>query len=215
MSDLGNKKVMSYNIKRLLKEHNKTRRDLAKATGINYNTMPSWIQGKSYPRIDRIELMANYFHVPKSALVERQSKPDNELTINKVKNIPLVGSIAMGTPITAEQNIEGFIPEYFIGDCPSGNLFALRCKGHSMEPTIPDGAIAIFEATSQVEDGEIAAVLLDHDEEATLKRVQHSPDGQIFLKPDNNSFPTIALNDKNPGRIIGRLYEFKVLAHRK
>lgn len=207
MSDLGNKKVMSYNIKRLLKEHNKTRRDLAKATGINYNTMSSWIQGKSYPRIDRIELMANYFHVPKSALVERQSKPDNELTINKVKNIPLVGSIAMGTPITAEQNIEGFIPEYFIGDCPSGNLFALRCKGHSMEPTIPDGAIAIIREQSSVEDDEIAAVLIDN--EATLKRVRHVGH-DVVLEPDNKEFKPIIVDGNKSVRILGKLIRYTV-----
>lgn len=207
MSDLGNKKVMSYNIKRLLKEHNKTRRDLAKATGINYNTMSSWIQGKSYPRIDRIELMANYFHVPKSALVERQSKPDDELTINKVKNIPLVGSIAMGTPITAEQNIEGFIPEYFIGDCPSGNLFALRCKGHSMEPTIPDGAIAIIREQSSVEDDEIAAVLIDN--EATLKRVRHVGH-DVVLEPDNKEFKPIIVDGNKSVRILGKLIRYTV-----
>lgn len=207
MSDLGNKKVMSYNIKRLLKEHNKTRRDLAKATGINYNTMSSWIQGKSYPRIDRIELMANYFHVPKSALVERQNKPANEIPINKVKNIPLVGSIAMGTPITAEQNIESYIPEYFIGDCPSGNLFALRCKGHSMEPTIPDGAIAIIREQSSVEDDEIAAVLIDN--EATLKRVRHVGH-DVVLEPDNKDFKPIIVDGNKSVRILGKLIRYTV-----
>lgn len=207
MSDLGNKKVMSYNIKKLLKKNHVTRRELAKATGINYNTMSSWIQGKSYPRIDRIELMANYFKVPKSVLVERQNKPANELPIDKIVRIPLIGTIAMGTPITAEQNIEDYIPEYFVGNVPEGNLFALHCQGHSMEPTIPNGATAIIREQCSVEDGEIAAVLIDN--EATLKRVRHVGKN-ILLVPDNKDYKPIILNGDKSVRILGKLIRYTV-----
>ncbi|WP_229408326.1 S24 family peptidase [Limosilactobacillus reuteri] len=56
---------------------------------------------------------------------------------------------------------------------PKGNLFALRCKGKSMEPTIHDGSIVTIREQPTVEDGEIAAALVDGDNEATLKRVKH------------------------------------------
>lgn len=207
MSDLGNKKVMSYNIKRLLNERHITRQQLATATGINYNTLSSWMQGRAYPRIDKIEIMANYFGVPKSTLVERPKKPTNELPINKIAKIPLVGSIAMGTPITAEQNIDGYIPEYFVGDIPEGQLFALKCKGHSMEPTIPDGAIAIIREQCSVEDDEIAAVLIDN--EATLKRVRHVGK-QILLVPDNKDYKPIILDSDKSIRILGKLIKYTV-----
>lgn len=83
--------------------------------------------------------------------------------------------------------VEGYIPELFF-QTPSGTVFALRCKGHSMEPTIPDGSIVIVREQPEVEDGEIAAVQMHNDgadtDEATLKRVKHA-NGEVLLMPDN------------------------------
>ena len=89
---------------------------------------------------------------------------------------------------------------------PDGPLFALRCKG-DMEPTIPDGALAIIHEQPEVEDSEIAAVQVDHDTEATLKRVKHQGD-MILLIPDNKEYDPIILNKDNPGRIIGKAIKY-------
>ena len=70
MSDLGNKKVMAKNIQRLMNETGKSRNDLCEALGVKYTTLTDWIKGNTYPRIDKIELMANYFGVSKSDLIE-------------------------------------------------------------------------------------------------------------------------------------------------
>ena len=70
MSDLGNKKVMARNIQRLMDETGKSRNDLCEALGVKYTTLTDWIKGNTYPRIDKIELMANYFGVSKSDLIE-------------------------------------------------------------------------------------------------------------------------------------------------
>lgn len=121
--------------------------------------------------------------------------------------IPLVGEIACGTPITAEENLDGYIEETFEKPVPSGTLFALRCKGQSMEPTIPDKAIVIIHEQPEVEDGEIAAVQIDHNTEATLKRVKHQGN-MILLMPDNKEYDPIILNKDNPGRIIGKAIKF-------
>lgn len=67
---LGNKKVMGFNIQRHLDKMGITRKDFAKAIGVPYSSLTDWINGKSYPRIDKIELMANYFGIQKSDLVE-------------------------------------------------------------------------------------------------------------------------------------------------
>jgi len=68
--DLGNKALMAANIKRLLDKRGITGKDLADAIGVPPTTLYSWTQAQAYPRIDKIEMMANYFGVSKSDLVE-------------------------------------------------------------------------------------------------------------------------------------------------
>lgn len=70
---LGNKKVMGMNIQRNIDRMGITRKDFAKAIGVPYSSLTDWINGKSYPRIDKIEIMARYFGVQKSDLVEDQT----------------------------------------------------------------------------------------------------------------------------------------------
>ena len=123
-------------------------------------------------------------------------------SLQRVK-IPIIGEIACGDPITAEENIEGYTEETFEKPIPGGTLFALRCKGHSMEPTIHDGSLVTIREQPTVEDGEIAAVLVDGDNEATLKRVKHQGD-LIMLMPDNKEYDPIILDKNNPGRIVGK-----------
>lgn len=70
MSDLGNKAIMAKNIRYYMDLNNKTRNDMCEALGVKYTTFTDWVKGNSYPRIDKIELMANYFGIEKSDLVE-------------------------------------------------------------------------------------------------------------------------------------------------
>ncbi len=70
MSALGNKKIMAKNINYYMSISGKTRNDICNALGIKYTTFTDWIKANSYPRIDKIELMANYFGINKSDLVE-------------------------------------------------------------------------------------------------------------------------------------------------
>ena len=92
--------------------------------------------------------------------------------------VPLVGSIACGSPITAEQNIESYIgvPAAWHAD------FALTCHGSSMAPTICDGDIVCIRCQPEVEQGEIAAVRIG--DEATLKHFHRQGDA-VMLIADN------------------------------
>ena len=92
--------------------------------------------------------------------------------------VPLIGSIACGTPITAEQNIECYIgvPAAWHAD------FALTCHGDSMSPTICNGDIVCIRCQPEVEQGEIAAVRVG--EEATLKHF-HRQGNAVMLLADN------------------------------
>lgn len=70
MSDLGNKETMAKNIQYYMDKYEKTRQDMCDALGVKYTTFTDWVKGNSYPRIDKIELMANYFGISKADLVE-------------------------------------------------------------------------------------------------------------------------------------------------
>ena len=70
MSDLGNKAIMAKNILYYMDKYDKSRSDMCKALDVKYTTFTDWIKGNTYPRIDKIELMANYFGVSKADLVE-------------------------------------------------------------------------------------------------------------------------------------------------
>lgn len=124
------------------------------------------------------------------------------------KYIPLIGEIVCGDPITAEENIEEYITHVFPkGQVPFGELIDLRAKGHSMEPTIPNGSIVTIRLQPEVEDGEIAAVQVNGDTEATLKRVKHI-DGLVMLKPDNDAYDPIIITSNTPATIVGKAIQF-------
>lgn len=83
---IANKEVMSQNIRRLLESKNVKAIDVCRALGIKQNTFSDWMTGKTYPRIDKIEMLANYFGVNKSDLVE-EKRPSVEFTINDEEKI--------------------------------------------------------------------------------------------------------------------------------
>lgn len=74
MSDLGNKAIMASNIQYYMNLHNKDRNQMCQALGVKYTTFTDWVKGNTYPRIDKIELMANYFGINKSDLVEKRDQ---------------------------------------------------------------------------------------------------------------------------------------------
>ena len=85
MSNIGNKDTMSKNLKYYIEKSGKDRRELAEIWGFPYSTITEWINGKKYPRIDRIEIMADYFGILKSDLIEDKQKQSTqgELSIKK------------------------------------------------------------------------------------------------------------------------------------
>ena len=113
-------------------------------------------------------------------LVDLPFPPPGFEPLPEMARVPLVGSIACGTPITAEQNIECYIgvPAAWHAD------FALTCHGSSMAPTICDGDIVCIRRQPEVEQGEIAAVRIG--EEATLKHF-HRQGETVMLLADNTA----------------------------
>lgn len=171
--------------------------DLSKKTKVAEGTISCYINGRYEAKQNRVQVFAEALDVNPAWLMgydvpmeaERSQPapaprpiPKGFEPMPKMKKIPLVGSIACGTPILAEQNIDGHVdaPEDIRCD------FALRCKGDSMIGAgIHDGDAVYIHIQPEVENGEIAAVRIG--EEATLKRVYY--DGTtLTLMPYNNAY---------------------------
>ena len=82
MSNIGNKETMSKNLKYYIERSGKDRKELAETWGFPYSTVTEWINGKKYPRIDRIEIMADYFGILKSDLIEEKTEEHGEMQKN-------------------------------------------------------------------------------------------------------------------------------------
>lgn len=102
MSDLGNKEIMAKNIKRLLALSGKTQKQMCKDLGFKESTFSDWVNAKTYPRIDKIELMATYFEVTKGDLVE-SSTPETKKVPKELKKLLEDEEIALnGRMMSAE-----------------------------------------------------------------------------------------------------------------
>ena len=175
------------NIKRLRTSENLSQAELGKIAGVTDKAVSTWEAGLKTPRMGAIERMASHFGVPKSAILDdapiysAPTIPAGFEPLPEMTTIPLVGSIACGTPITAEENIEARIgiPAAWNAD------FALTCKGDSMAPKICDGDVVCIRKQQEVENGEIAAVRIG--EEATLKRFYRQGD-TVLLQAENPTF---------------------------
>ena len=184
-----------------------TQRQLADKVNVSNTSISNWEKNLSRPDPDTIQhlcwalnVQPNYFFSVDSA----SALPSNILPMPEMRKIPLVGTIACGEPILAAENIEDYvnIPKDMAGD------FALTCKGDSMiNARIFDGDIVYIRQQDTVENGEIAAVLIDG--EATLKRVRLFDD-HISLEPENPMYkPFVYWNeDMNTVRILGKAVAF-------
>lgn len=192
-------------IKRL--ENNLTLEELGKKADVSRATMQRYESGKitNIPS-DRIERISEALGVSPAFIMGWEDENNEPILENipgiitpvKMKKIPILGTIACGNPIFADQNYDG----YFMIDSnlPEAD-FVLKAKGDSMiEANIFEGDFVFFRKQRDVDNGTIAAVLID--EEATLKRVNKSND-VIILQPCNKNYgPLIYSKDDDKNIVI-------------
>lgn len=169
--------TMGQKIKYLREKHNLTLEQVGDAVGVGKSTVRKWENGIiANMRRDKIAGLAKALHTTPAYLMGwEEPTPDLPpdavpIDFSHLKRIPILGRIAAGSPIYAEQNIEG----YTYTDLNGGaEYFGLRVRGDSMDAArIYDGDVVIIRRQDTVDDGEIAAVLID-GEDATLKRFSH------------------------------------------
>lgn len=199
--DIKVREDISANLKRLA--HGRTQQRISNETGIPVSTLSGYFAKRSTPNAGAVQKLADYFGVNKSDIDPRYgTSPQNLKPVNETIKIPLLGTIACGDPILADENITGYLSEP-TDLLPSGKLFYLRAKGQSMEPTIKDGSLVLIRQQPDVEDGEIAAILFMDDNEATLKRIKRAGP-TVILMPDNREYEPIIASNNNPVRILGK-----------
>ena len=206
-TQLGNKKIMAKNIQYYMDLYNKTRNDICQDLGIKYTTFTDWIKANTYPRIDKIELMANYFNIEKSDLIEEHNKesvqsdrplPSN-IILPSAHKLPIIGTICAGDGVVCEDDYQGT----FIVDIDVKADYCLKVHGDSMiGANIYDGDIVfISKSYDFVQDQIYAIERLDYNE-ASLKRVTQDGD-TLILNPCNPEYHAM-VTDYEEVRIIGR-----------
>ena len=194
---------MSQKIKSLRLQLGLTLEDVGNAVGVGKSTVRKWETGQiANMRRDKIASLAAALHTTPAYLMgwaEGSNTPNGVEPMPQTYKIPLLGTIACGEPITAEENVEDVvsIPSAWHAD------FTLLCKGESMLPRIHDGDLVAIRIQPTVENGEVAAVRID--DVATLKRVYVYPT-YIELRPENPDFESIIRigEDMNTVKIEGK-----------
>ena len=172
------------------------------------NDLSQYVSGKVEPGQEKLTMLGLALNVSEAWLMgydvpmEREKKSPTAKNISPIPEFvqkPRLGAIACGRPILAEQNIEGYdaVPDWVKCD------FTLVCKGDSMiGARIRDGDVVCIKAQPTVENGQIAAVLIDaaYDEEATLKRVRYT-DGGIVLWPENPAYEPMSFTGTDAERV--------------
>lgn len=184
---------------------------LAKELGLTRSSISMYELGKREPPLEVLELIADYYNVDMNTLLGKDSSssafPSNVLPLPNSYSVPLLGTIACGDPILAEQNI---IDKVSVPETVKGADFALLCNGDSMiNARIFDGDIVYIHMQDTVDNGSIAAVLIG--DEATLKKVYYTPGSdRITLRPCNPLYPDYeyAGEDLNKIRILGKAIAF-------
>lgn len=195
----SNEEVIKY-LNELRKQQEISISELARKVDMSKSTVSQYFNGKLQFPLNRAHDFARALGVTTDDLLGLDLSKVNP--VNRLTKIPLLGAIACGDPILADENIAGYFsePTDFL---PSGKLFYLRAKGQSMEPTIKDGSLVLIRQQPDVEDGEIAAILFMDDDEATLKRIKRAGP-TVILMPDNREYEPIIASNNNPVRILGK-----------
>lgn len=205
------KDIFANNFKRYLLLKNKTQSDIVNDLKLTSSTVSDWANAKKYPRMDKVQMIADYLGIYKSDLIDEKdisdSLPyDNIFKIEK-KKFPLLGTIACGEPIYVDEDRESYI---MVGTDIQAD-FCLKCKGDSMiNARIYDGDIVFIKKQPIVNNGEIAVVIIG--DEATLKRVYYYREQNfLLLKAENPKFKDLEYRGEEIDtiRILGKAVAFQ------
>ncbi len=201
--------MLTENLKKYRKKANLSQSELAKKLIMSQQGYAKYETGKSSPNPETLSKIAEILNCDMEDLTGTK---ENNATIKNIfpikrKKLPLIGEIACGQPIFANEDRESYV----MAGTDINADFCLKAKGDSMiGARILDGDIVFIKETPTVNNGEIAAIIIG--EEATLKRVYYYPEkGKLVLQAENPKYePLVYVGEElNEIRILGKAVAFQ------
>lgn len=199
------------NLKKIRQDSDLTQEELAKRINTSRSNIANYENDKNMPSIDILEKLSEIFNCSIDYLLGKSDIKNPDLK-DKLFLIPIVGKVAAGKPIFANENIEGYLPiDPLMYNLTSPNgFFFLQIQGESMNKLIKNGSFALIKKQDYAENGDVIVAIVNGDDEATVKRYKQLNEQFIMLEPvsEDSSFQPITIDLKSTkfsiiGKVVG------------
>lgn len=202
------REVFAENLQNLLEERKIDQSMLAKNIGVSNASVSYWLNGEKYPRIDKIQKIADFFDIPKSHLTEEHPSKIMELNSLAMK-VPILGFFPEEQKVEVAQQDLG--KKFELLEASNQEIFYLQIQNCSMEPTIPNRSYVLIKKQEKIENGNIVAIRIKSSSEIALMRIRHIDENIQFLVPDNPEYDEIIIKDQHEDvEIIGKAVSYTV-----
>lgn len=199
-------------LKKCRKDSSLSQKEFGQKIGVAESTVSLYESNKRFPDADTLKKISALFEVSLDYLLGNEpAKAAQPKTTGRGVRIPVLGRVVAGIPIEAVEEIldyEEITPEL----AATGEFFALKIRGHSMEPRMMEGDVVIVRRQDDVESGDIAIVLVNGNE-ATVKRVKKQEDGITLIANNISVYEPHYYSNKEieelPVRILGKVVELR------
>lgn len=206
-SDEQQKIIFATNLKHLIDKSEKTQKEVATAIGVSPQTLNTWLQRIALPRMEKIQLLADYFGISKTDLLDPKDTEMQKFSLGTYR-IPVLSTVAAGQPMFSDDDVIEYI-DY--DKEPRNNIIGVRIEGDSMMPAIQDGDTVVIDREAVWEDGDVVIVTVSNNY-GMCKRIKRYADG-IALISNNPSYEpkyySAAEVNALPVRVIGKVKELR------
>lgn len=196
------RQLLADNLNNLLKQKRKTQADVIRELQLPEATVRSWFSGDKYPRIDKLQILSDYFNVPRSHLTEDPSALASSEP-SAVIALPILKSELTEDDLFNPDHLVGFQKE-IATYLPAGTLFFFDSYDEAMAPIIPKGARLLCQAQAHVENGDVVLVRVNNKPELHLRQLFIQGD-TVILRANNPTFPPIVATTTCSIDMIGKV----------
>ena len=183
---------------------------LGEMVNVSQQAVGKWEKGRAEPDATTLLSLSRIFKVSTDYLLGKEKDGNtpaipNEVELNDLYPVPLLGSVVAGVPIEAQENLEGYI---YISYRPCEEYFALRVHGDSMKNAgIFDKSVVVCHKQENADSGEIVVAMLNGEQ--TVKRLK-IVGSNVILMPENPEFDPIFVSEKDELIILGKVVEVRM-----